>query len=192
MAERLRRWFKVPVRKGVGSIPTGVTFYSHDIPINIASLLANLWNKRATCCNLLVRQSIALQRLKNRTWTKKIFTSLRCSLVVSISACHADDQGSIPCIGTFSSNFFVLAAQPCSSNSTSCQIFHQGGINLMSLCVHGPFLHVFSVLPDRGTWNQNKRYPRCTSRVGFVAILHCIIQEDFNRILASMVMLLSR
>ena len=61
----------------------------------------------------------------------------------------------------------------------------------MSLCVHGPFLHVFSVLPDRGTWNQNKRYPRCTSRVGFVAILHCIIQEDFNRILASMVMLLS-
>ena len=24
LAERLRRWFKVPVRKGVGSIPTGV------------------------------------------------------------------------------------------------------------------------------------------------------------------------
>ena len=72
LAERLRRWFKVPVRKGVGSIPTGVIF---STPLEHVTLL--------TLCE------------------KTIFSEIRCSIVVSISACHADDQGSIPCVGSY-------------------------------------------------------------------------------------------
>ena len=117
----LRRWLKAPVRKGVGSNPTAVTFDYTGTPFSPQPSLDPLHRRQALRTHAenssadsdrAQAQSFYTQRLLPATVPYHIQNDhflhavgleyqVRDSIVVSISACHAEDPGSIPGRGNF-------------------------------------------------------------------------------------------